>query len=272
MSQTLQIGPLALPWGLLLVLAAWWLGVQVHERLAKRHTLSPGPHASALWIGVLLASRLGFVLAFFNEYATAPWSMLDIRDGGWLPWAGVGFALLYTAALWLLRSPWRRSISTSLGSALALWLSGHAVLSLSQPSSPVALPAWQGVTLDAQILALPDMQGQPLVVNLWASWCPPCRREMPHLVQAQKDYPQIRFLWVNQGEAPKVTLGYAEKSQLPLHAVLLDEGSKLSALLGTKALPNTAFFNAQGRLIALRSGELSRATLAQHLQLIAPAR
>jgi thiol-disulfide isomerase/thioredoxin len=43
------------------------------------------------------------------------------------------------------------------------------------------------------------------VINIWATWCPPCRREMPVLQQAQHDYPHVTFLFVNQGETRKTS-------------------------------------------------------------------
>ncbi|AVP58160.1 redoxin [Pulveribacter suum] len=267
----LVLGPLVLPWAGVIVLAAWLAASTVHDRAGRRAGLPPGPHAWALALLALAAARLGFVLQYGREYASAPWAALDIRDGGWAAGWGLLAALLYVLALWLRRHPWRRPVALAAAVGAGLWLAGTGVLQLAQPALPAALPAWQGVALDARPVQLPALQGQPVVVNLWASWCPPCRREMPVLLRAQAEHPQVRFLWVNQGEAPETVIGFAAAHQLPQADVLLDTPSQLGALLGHRALPTTLFFNAQGELAAVRSGELSAATLAQHLALIAPA-
>ncbi len=271
MDRVLQLGPLVLPWALLILLAGWQLGHWVHERLARRQGLPPGPHAWRITLAALLAARLGFVLQYGAEYGTAPWSVLDIRDGGWQPWAGLVAALLYAGVLWLRRSPWRQSTTAGLGVFAAVWIAGLALLHATAPQRQAELPDWRGVALDARTVALPDLRGQPVVVNLWASWCPPCRREMPALLQASQAHPDVRFVWINQGETPGAAQRYATQHNLPAADVLLDGTSHLGRTLGYKALPTTLFYDAQGRLQAVRAGELSAATLAQHLSLVAPA-
>lgn len=271
MGDTLRLGPLALSWGVLFLFAGWWLGTWVHERAARRQGLVPGPHAWRLGLVALLVARLGFVLQYPAEYAAAPWSVIDIRDGGWAPWCGLAAALAYVAVLAWRRSPWRRTVATGLAAGAGLWLVGLAAQHWSGPG-PAPLPQWQGVALDASTIALPELRGQPVVINLWATWCPPCRREMPVLRQARAQHPQVRFLWVNQGESPATVLQYAAQHHLPPAQVLLDERQELGRLLRSSALPTTVFVDGQGRQSALRVGELSAATLAQHLQpLLVPA-
>jgi len=265
MDRVLQLGPLVLPWSLLIVLAGWQLGNWVHERLAARRGLAPGPHAWRLTLAAVLAARLGFGLQYAAEYGAAPWSVLDIRDGGWQPWAGLAAALLYAALLWLRRSPWRQAAAAGLAMFAAVWFTGLALLQATAPPVTNGLPDWRGLALDARPLALPDLHGQPVVVNLWASWCPPCRREMPVLLQARNASPAVRFLWVNQGESAEIAARFAAGQGLPTADVLLDTESRLSRELGYKALPTTLFYDARGRLQAVRAGELSAATLTQHL-------
>ncbi|UJB66695.1 redoxin domain-containing protein [Acidovorax sp. YS12] len=269
MGDTLRLGPLALPWGTLFLFAGWWLGTWAHERLARRQGLAPGPHGWRIGLAALFAARLGFVLQYPAEYAAAPWSVLDIRDGGWAPWWGLAAALAYAAVLAWQRSPWRRTVAVGLAAGAGLWLAGLAAQHWGGPG-PAPLPRWQGVALDASTVALPALRGQPVVVNLWATWCPPCRREMPVLRQARAQYPQVRFLWIDQGEAPDVVQRFAAQQGLPPADVLLDPASSLGALLGRSALPTTLFFNAEGTLVAVRTGELSPASLAHHLAQILP--
>lgn len=265
-SQNLHLGPLVLPWAALLVAASWLAGTTLYERATRRAELAPGPHGWALALATLLAARLAFVAQYWSEYADAPWSALDIRDGGWAPWWGLLVAAVYVLALWLRRSRWRRPVALGAGTGAGLWLVGTLALQLAQPAAPAQLPAWQGVALDARTVHLPALQGQPVVVNLWASWCPPCRREMPVLLRARAAHPEVRFLWINQGEAPETVVRFASAQQLPAADVVLDQNSQLGNMLGQRALPTTLFFDASGQLAAVRSGELSAATLAQHLE------
>ncbi|SDM56131.1 Thiol-disulfide isomerase or thioredoxin [Oryzisolibacter propanilivorax] len=269
-AQMLTLGPLVLPWAGLLALLAWLSGSTLHDRLLRRAGLPPGPHAWALALAVLAAARLAFVLRYAGDYAAAPWTALDIRDGGWAPIWGWAAGAVYAGVLWLRRRPARRAVAAGLAAGACLWLAGQLALRLAQPRTPITLPDWQGVALDARSVRLSDLQGRPLVVNLWASWCPPCRREMPVLRQAQQQHPQVRFLWVDQGEAPEVVLAFARAQGLPEADVLLDVRSELGQRLGHRALPTTLFFGADARLAAVRSGELSAATLAEHLARIRP--
>ena len=130
----------------------------------------------------------------------------------------------------------------------------------------LALPASDGTTV-----RLASFQGRPTVVNLWATWCPPCQREMPVLQQAQASRPDVHFLFLNQGESPQQVAAYLAKSGLQLRNVLLDARGEAGAALGHRALPTTLFFDASGRLIDTRVGELSEASLAQRLSDLPPS-
>ncbi len=280
MERMLHIGPLALPWAVLLLAASWIVGAALHERLARRRGLAAGArHSWLMGLWALVAARLGYVLNYPTEYGAAPWSVLDVRDGGWAPWWGVSALLAYLVFLWSARSPWRKTATLGAVGALVLWIAGTAALRPASPPAATApsaqrsgLPAWETVALDDSRIALPTLQGQPVVVNLWATWCPPCRREMPVLKRAHEQNPQVRFLWVNQGEAREIAARYAAQQGLPPASVLLDADSRLGRMLGTNALPTTLFYNARGELVATRTGELSAATLAERLALITGGR
>ena len=95
---------------------------------------------------------------------------------------------------------------------------------------------------------------------------------MPALMAAQKAHPEIRFVWVNQGEKPEVVLRYIQQIGMSPSDVLLDGDGSLSRMVQQRALPTTLFFNAQGKQVAVRSGELSTATLTQHIEQISSPR
>jgi thiol-disulfide isomerase/thioredoxin len=112
---------------------------------------------------------------------------------------------------------------------------------------------------------LTDFVGKPTVINLWASWCPPCRREMPAMQHSQAGNPDVNFVFVNQGEEHPAVVEYLSRQRLVLRNVLLDPQGSAGAALGSGALPTTLFFDARGRLVSARLGELSSATLDQRL-------
>ena len=151
--------------------------------------------------------------------------------------------------------------------ALALWvlawngiLGGLRLMDKPTPSEiPVTLLSGESTNL----AALAD--GKPMVVNLWASWCPPCLREMPVLAAAQKQETWAIFVFANQGENGATVQHYLSTSQLDLANVALDRDTRLGFVAGSMALPITLFYDAHGRLIDSRRGELSAAPLAGKL-------
>jgi thiol-disulfide isomerase/thioredoxin len=125
--------------------------------------------------------------------------------------------------------------------------------------------------IDGAPAALSAFHGKPTVINLWASWCPPCRREMPAFAKAQASNPDVNFVFLNQGEAPPDVAQFLAQHAPTLRNVLLDPAGEASRKLSNRGLPATLFLDAQGRLVDLRVGELSTASLAQRLEAIQKA-
>jgi thiol-disulfide isomerase/thioredoxin len=112
---------------------------------------------------------------------------------------------------------------------------------------------------------LDGFAGRPTVVNLWATWCPPCVREMPVLQQAQRAHSDVHFVFVNQGEPAERVRSWLSGRGLELRNVLIDGRGQAGAAFDQQGLPTTLFFDAEGRLVGRRIGELSSATLGEKL-------
>ena len=270
---SLQIGPLALPTGLVLLFVSLCVAYGVAGWLRRYRQLpDAGPLISDMLVAGLLAARLAFVFRWHEQYLAAPWSILNIRDGGFLAPAGIAAALAIAA--WRCRRPamavMRRPLAISVASGALAWGVLSAGISLAY-DKPAALPAVALQALDGAPVTLAALAGgKPLVVNLWASWCPPCRREMPVLATAQQARADIVFVYANQREDAAAAKAFLVSSGVTLRNVLLDSEAALGKAAGSSALPTTLFYDAQGRLVDTHLGELSDASLASKLQKIAP--
>jgi hypothetical protein len=94
---------------------------------------------------------------------------------------------------------------------------------------------------------------------------------MPVLQKAQAARPDVHFVFLNQGESPRQVAAYLARSGLQLRNVLFDLHGDAGARLGHRALPTTLFFDASGRLVDTRVGELSEASLAERLANLPPS-
>jgi thiol-disulfide isomerase/thioredoxin len=150
----------------------------------------------------------------------------------------------------------------------AVWLVGTITLALQGGSGRQDMPDLGFRSLDGQPaeVQLATFKGKPTVVNLWATWCPPCVREMPVLQQAQADQPDVNYVFLNQGESADRVGSWLQARQLHMRNMLLDETRTAGAAFKQSALPMTLFFDAEGRLASTRIGELSAATLAERLE------
>ncbi|OZY37298.1 peroxiredoxin [Pseudomonas lundensis] len=265
---TLTIGSFALAINHLLLILALALATLVGWRVAKRGGENPESVLFSLFLLGLLVARIGFVIAYWRYFHQDPLQMLDLRDGGFVVWAGL-LAVVVGAVIWgWRRAGLRRPLGWGLCSGLAFWL--LASLSSNLYEKGTQLPDMVLRNANGESVQLGSYKGGPLVINLWATWCPPCRREMPVLQNAQHQHENVTFLFVNQGESMQSVSTFLETQGLNLSNVLFDSGGQLGQKVGSMALPTTLFYNADGRLLASHLGELSEASLARALERFDP--
>ena len=261
---TLTIGSFALAINHLLLILALALATLVGWRVAKRGGENPESVLFSLFLLGLLAARIGFVIGYWRYFENDPLQMLDLRDGGFLMWPGL-LAVVGGAVVWSWRrTGLRRPLGWGLGSGLAFWLLASLASNLYDKGTQ--LPDMALRNANGESVQLSSYKGGPLVINLWATWCPPCRREMPVLQNAQHQHEDVTFLFVNQGESMQSVSTFLETQGLNLSNVLFDSGGQLGQKVGSMALPTTLFYNAEGRLLASHLGELSQASLARALE------
>ena len=267
MNQSFTIGPLSLPAVLLLALIAFLLAGFAARRAGRRSCVDAESQLYGMLLAGLLVARAAFVLQYREAYLRSPLSMLDVRDGGWNLLAGLAAAAVVGVAVALRRAPLRQSLAAGIATGALAWTLGSLLLVATAPDR-ARLPDLALRSVEGTEVSLASFQGKPTVVNLWATWCPPCVREMPVLQQAQAERTDVHFVLVNQGERATRVRDYLASRQLRLRNVLVDEGNALGAFTGHRALPTTLFYDAQGRLVDTRVGELSAASLAHRLSAI----
>lgn len=198
---TISLGPFAVPFDRLLVIVAVLVAAATGHFVRRSRQTGLGDTLTAMLIAGVIAARLAFVAIWFDVYRAAPWSMFDIRDGGFTPWAGIGAASL--VAVWRAwRLPvLRKPLATGLLAGTVAWSGMYGVLYMFEEKENSGLPRAPLTTLSGETVSLDAVaEGKPLVVNLWASWCTPCRREMPLLAAEQDRATDLSFVFVNQGE------------------------------------------------------------------------
>ncbi|AFA47308.1 TlpA family protein disulfide reductase [Acetobacterium woodii] len=160
---------------------------------------------------------------------------------------------------------------------LAYW--GYTFLSAtfnpSQSSQTDELQTAPDFTIydqDGNPVKLSDFSGKPVVLNFWASWCPPCKSEMPHfnaVYQDQKD--DVVFLMVDQADGERET---NEKAQQFVTAqgfdfpIYFDSKSEASIAYGVSSIPTTLFINPEGKIVSGYRGALDESALLEGINLI----
>ena len=115
-------------------------------------------------------------------------------------------------------------------------------------------------------VSLDDYRGRPVVLNFWASWCPPCRAEIPHFQDASTKYNgQVAVLGVDQGE-PLSIVGDFSAAFGVTYPLLLDSDNSVSRDYGVVALPKTVFIDSDGVVRELFTGIVNRAVLQDRIE------
>ena len=144
--------------------------------------------------------------------------------------------------------------------ALVLVLLVASVAAAEQPplghkmnpvSPPLAAPGFTLPDMDGEMHTLDDFRGKVVMLNFWATWCPPCRREMPSMQRLYEKYHErgLAVIAVNQFEDPDLVFEFTGRLSLePTFPILFDRESRVSEQYRVKGLPTTYLLDKAGRI------------------------
>lgn len=116
-------------------------------------------------------------------------------------------------------------------------------------------PAFKLRTLDGKTVSLADYKGQVVMLNFWASWCGPCRQEMPHLDALQSSLGKAGFavVGVNVDEDPAAARAFLKKVPVSFTQVS-DADNKVAQSYENAAMPTSFFIDRKGNIAAIHQG------------------
>jgi thiol-disulfide isomerase/thioredoxin len=147
------------------------------------------------------------------------------------------------------------------------FVSGRGAITSLPPSDRKMPGPVSGESLDGKKISLDDYAGKIVVVNVWGSWCGPCRAEAPMLSAAARDLAKkgVAFLGINSRNVEKSgPRGFVRRYDVPYPSIYDPDGRTLLSFRGTlapNAIPSTVIIDKQGRVAGSVLGEITRTTL-----------
>jgi thiol-disulfide isomerase/thioredoxin len=157
------------------------------------------------------------------------------------------------------------------------FVSGNGAITALPVSDRAAPGKVSGRTIDGEPLSLADFDGRVVVVNVWGSWCAPCRAEAPMLADAARDLADqdVAFLGIDSRDpSESAARAFVRRFDIPYPSIYDQQGSTLLAFRGTlspNAIPSTVIIDREGRVAASVLGEITRTTLYDLVEEVAGA-
>ena len=148
------------------------------------------------------------------------------------------------------------------------YVSGSGVTTIP-PGERETAPALKGKTLDGKPLDLADYKGKVVVLNVWGSWCPPCRKEAPDLVEASKALERrgVAVVGINTRDATvEPAQAFVRRFKVPYPSLFDPNGEQLlgyRSIIPPSAIPSTVVIDAEGRVAAMIIGPVTKTTVTQ---------
>lgn len=145
------------------------------------------------------------------------------------------------------------------------FISGNSAVTFIDQGNRQSAPRFSGTTLNGTTYTLPS--GKVSVVNIWASWCSPCRAEEPTLSALSKKYPEVPFLGILTRDNPVSAEAFTRKRGTP-YPTLIDDSVliALSKALPANAIPSTIVIDKSGKVAARISGAVTVGSLSDLIE------
>jgi cytochrome c biogenesis protein CcmG, thiol:disulfide interchange protein DsbE len=178
------------------------------------------------------------------------------KTGGMSRWWAVFVVLLIAGPVWL----WATRIP----------LDAQPAALNAEPALGHPAPEFTLTTLDGQTWQLAAQRGTPVVINFWATWCGPCRQEMPTLEATATRYAgQVHIVGVDQGEEQAVVQEFIDEEGITF-TIAMDRDTEVGRRYNVMGLPTTFFVDADGIIRHIWTGEMNSVTLAEGIAKIWP--
>lgn len=126
-------------------------------------------------------------------------------------------------------------------------------------------PDFELVDISGKMVRLSDFLGRPVLINFWATWCPPCLMEMPDIhSRYEAFYPELVVLAVDEGETADVVQAFSQYAELSFDP-LLDEYGEVGKLYQVRGNPTSFFIDAEGVVRVLQIGMMTGDLLDRNL-------
>ena len=283
MTEAISLGPFLIPTRpailMFSILFAIWLCGFI-SRKYKTFSRRSRSDVEAIALYSLIAARLGFVVMNWEAYQANIWSVLFLWQPGYDLSSGLFFGVGYLA--WQtyrqkprLRQPYLKLIAGSYLAAGLIFSGATASLDLLRDPGIAGVgdsfPDFQLQNLDGATEKISDYAGQAVIINFWATWCPPCRREMPLLDELHRDYQEkgLSVIGLDVGESASLVRNYVNSVKVtypvwvdaPSSLAGFDRTQQIFSRFGGIGLPTTIFIDRSGIIRRVYVGELSRAFL-----------
>lgn len=160
---------------------------------------------------------------------------------------------------------------------LLVFLAGYAVWFAILPKEPKEgleignkPPQFELEMLGGENVQLDDLKGKKVMVNFWATWCPPCEAEMPEMQKLQNEYPDdLVVLAVNMTNAEKSredVESFISKRNLTF-PVALDKDGRVSVQYEVYSYPTTYFLDEEGNIMNISRGAMTKETMEKMLEM-----
>lgn len=129
-------------------------------------------------------------------------------------------------------------------------------LSAGSNNGPEQIPDFKLKAINGELTGPSDFKGKTIIVNFWATWCPPCRKEIPALIKIQKDNPDVIILAINLDRETEKVVPFARNNGMNF-LVLYGNDEVINKFGGVNLIPQTFVFGLDGNLIQKFNGMIS---------------